>query len=522
MKIVNTEQMRRIDEITIRERGIAGIELMERAGREVAREVLERFSPAGVAIVAGKGNNGGDGFVAARHLHESGVHVALFLSDDPAMLKGDAKTAFDNMPSEIPVEVVGDAELSTDSDSKFAARLRDFEVVIDALFGTGIRGEVKGRAAKIIEAVNAAQNAVVSIDLPSGLSADGGPHVGPCVRAAVTITIGLPKIGLVTDPGIRTSGIISIADIGFPNDLLNDPAITTSLMELDDARALLPTRDPSGHKGTFGKTLIIAGSEGMTGAAVLASRAASRSGVGLVYAAYPRPLGAILETLLIEPVKVPLAGDSAHFIRGHLAEAMRAADGMDSMALGPGIGQRQETGEFVLEVIRKTNAPLVLDADALNILSAEADPTGVLKSRNAPTILTPHPAEAARLLKTTTEKIQADRLNAMLDFARESNAVILLKGAQSVVTSPSGERSINPTGNSGLAKGGSGDVLTGILAGLLAQGLSTWDAARLGVFLHGLAADHAARKLGIRAMLPSDVIKFLGDAFRAIERTENG
>ncbi|MBI3736308.1 NAD(P)H-hydrate dehydratase [Candidatus Sumerlaeota bacterium] len=518
MKVVTAEQMRRIDEVTIRERGIAGGELMERAGREVAREILERFSPQSAAIVAGKGNNGGDGFIAARHLHESGVHTVVYALFPPDQFSTDARRAFDTISQRVKIEFA--AGLEAESPRQILAdQLRDFDVVVDAILGTGTRGAVAGHLAGAIEAINASRVPVVAVDLPSGLAAEARQSGGPAVRAAVTITIGLPKLGLVVDPGMRSCGIVSVADIGFPRDLLDDPSISVQLTGLEDAAGLLPRRDPAGHKGTFGKTMILAGSEGMTGAAVLAARAAARSGVGLVYAAYPRPLGTIMESHLVEPVKLPLTGETRWFESGHAKQALAGADGMQSVALGPGIGQRPETSRFVEEIIRGVKAPLVIDADGLNLIAAHPEGSGILRRRISPTILTPHPGEAARLLGLPVSEIESDRLGAMLSLASQLGIVIVLKGAQTIVTAPDGRRFINPTGNSGLAKGGSGDVLTGLIAGLLGQGLSPLNAALLGVFVHGLAADRAALKQGVRAMIPGDIIETLGEAFIYLEKS---
>lgn len=507
MKVVNGAQMRRIDEITINERGVAGATLMDRAGKAVAREVMERFHPDSVAVVAGKGNNGGDGFVTARALQRMGVKSTVYLLFDPEEARGDALDAFKKLPPEVSVERVGEAQ-------ELREKLIQYDVVIDAILGTGVRGPVEGFLADAIHAINACKTSVISVDIPSGLTADGKQSGGPHVRATLTITIGLPKLGIALDPGMRSAGTVSIADIGFPSDLLEDPSITTNLLTLDAMAEALPARDPSGNKGTFGRILILGASEGMTGAAILSARAAVRSGAGLIYSAYPRPLGAILEAQLIEPVKRPLAGTQRWFTGAHAKAALAEAEKVQAVALGPGIGQRAPTAEFVSAIVRGVRAPMVIDADGLNLLGAN---TKLLKTRPGPTIITPHPAEAARLLKVPVQKIQENRLTAFIDFSFQNNVYVVLKGSQTVITAPDGQRYINPTGNSGLAKGGSGDVLTGLIAGLLAQGCAPLTAAQLGVFLHGVAADRAAADIGVRALTPSDVIEYLGKAFLYVE-----
>lgn len=514
MKIVTPDQMRGIDNVSIHERGIPGAELMDRAGKAVAREVVDRFAPESVAVLAGKGNNGGDGFVAARTLHRMGVKTAVFLLADPADYRGDAQAAFSKMPDEIETVRVEAAH-------DLREKLIQYDVVLDGILGTGLRGPVEGFLGEAIEAVNSCQTNVVAIDVPSGLICDGtGDAEAPesaassCVRAQLTITIGLPKVGLVVEPGIRQAGLVTIADIGFPSDLLEDPAITLNLLTEATIAAQLPERNPAGHKGTFGRVLVLGGSEGMTGAAILAARAAVRSGAGLVYSAYPESLGTIMETNLIEPVKRPLRGSALHFEESMAEAALEMASEVDAVALGPGIGRDPSTARFVQAMIERVAAPMVIDADALNLLSGNLD---WLRSRPGPTVLTPHPGEAARLLQTSTDAIQASRLTAFTEFAETYGVVTVLKGAQSVVTSPEGQRYLNPTGNSGLAKGGSGDVLTGLIGGLLAQGCSATAAAQIGVFLHGVAADRAADKIGVRAMAPSDLIDYLGEAFRYVE-----
>jgi NAD(P)H-hydrate epimerase len=369
--------------------------------------------------------------------------------------------------------------------------------------------------------MNSAHVPLVAVDIPSGLPAEPLSRemlaARPVVRASRTVTIGRPKVGMFVGAGVACTGSVSVEEIGFPLDLLEAPHIAVNLMTLDEARALLPPRDPAGHKGTFGKVLLTAGSVGMTGAAVLAARAAMRSGAGLVYSAYPEPLSAIMESHLIEPVKLPLPGAAPWFTGAQAAEVLALAAGMQAVGIGPGLGQRPETAEFVRAVVCGVRAPLVIDADGLNLLSGMLE---VLADRPGETILTPHPGEAARLLGLPdAAAVEADRLGAFVEFTRRHRCVVVLKGAQTVLTTPDGARWVNPTGGSGLAKGGSGDVLTGLLTALLGQGLPAAAAARLGVFVHGMAGDQAAQELTARAMVAGDVIEIgLPRAFKALER----
>ncbi|MCE5229613.1 NAD(P)H-hydrate dehydratase [bacterium] len=511
MKLLTAEQMRRVDEITIRERGVPGSVLMDRAGKAVAREALERFRPDSVAIVTGKGNNAGDGFVVARELAAAGVSVSLYMLAPASELGGDALGAYNDMTGGMTLR-------EQPSAGDLRAALPHHDLVIDAIFGTGTRGGVSGPWADAIEAINASGTRVLSIDIPSGLPCEPpAPEStwGPAVRADLTVTIGRPKLSMAVEPGITHTGRVVVADIGFPSELLDDPAVTTNLITIEEARAMLPPRPADGHKGTFGSVLILAGSEGMTGAAVMASIAAARSGAGLVYVGYPSPLGTVMEGRLLEPVKRPLGGAQPWFGPDHVEAAIKAAEDVDAVAIGPGIGHREQTAEFLTAVMNRINKPLVLDASALTIL---ADRIDLLGGRPAPTILTPHPVEAARLLGKSVGEIQSSRLDSFLEFCARWKCIVALKGAQTVIADPQGQRWVNHSGNTGLAKGGSGDVLTGLIAGLIAQSMPPLDASRLGVFVHGYTADLLAERMSVRAMLASDLIAALGEAWLRLER----
>ena len=512
MKVVTPEQMRRIDETTIRERGIPGAVLMDRAGKAVAREAMERFEPDSVIVVTGKGNNAGDGFVVARELHRHGIPVTLCMLRPAGEISG---TALD-MLNQVPAEV---RRLDQPGPAVLREELTRHDLAVDAIFGTGLSGSPRAPWDEYIQAINACRMNVLAVDIPSGLPGEGpagGGQSGPWVRATMTVTMGLPKLAMVMDPGVRATGRVVVADIGFPRDLLEDEAIQTNLMTMEQAERLLPNRQPGGHKGTFGRVMLLAGSEGMTGSAVLAAKAAARSGAGLIYSAYPHVLGTIMESHLIEPVKIPLAGEEGWLTGAQAGAVIEAAETMQALAIGPGIGRRPETGRLLSEVVARVKAPLVIDADGLNLLAENLE---ALAGRPGPTVLTPHPGEAARLLGYSIDEVENNRLDAMAELSKRYGAVVVLKGAQTVTTEPNGQRTLNPTGNSGLAKGGSGDVLTGLITGLLAQGCAPGEAARLGVFLHGMAADVAAEKNSPRGMLPSDVIEALGTAFQRLERS---
>jgi hydroxyethylthiazole kinase-like uncharacterized protein yjeF len=508
MKFVSAEEMREIDRISIQERGIPSLTLMERAGEAVASLIIERISPRSAAVVTGKGNNAGDGFVVARLLHQEGVRTKVFMLGEPQSLTGDALHNFDRLPEKIEKETIEEARV-------LSAQLGEFDCTVDAILGTGVKGGIEGLFAECIGAMNHSAKAIVAVDIPSGLSADESYFDGTCVHADYTVTFGLPKIGMVIHPGVEFVGDLHVADLGFPKDLLENPALTHNLITARTISEQLPPRPLDSNKRTFGYVLIIAGSVGMTGAAILAAQAAGRSGAGLIYVATPASLNPILEVRLTEAVTIPLAcGDGLHLDELSLDGAREWIARVDVVALGPGIGQHSSTKRFVQTLLAEIDLPLILDADGINALTELPQQ---LKQRRAPTLLTPHPGEMSRLIKSTPQEVQRSRIQTARSFAREHNVVLVLKGARTLIAEPSGQIFVNPTGNTGLAKGGSGDVLTGLIAGFAAQGLPLRDAAVCGVYLHGVAGDLAAAEIGARAMIPSDVITYISKAFRSLE-----
>jgi len=509
MKVVTAEQMREIDRVTIGQRGVPGAQLMERAGQAVTDDICERFEPDSAAVVAGKGNNAGDGFVVARLLTQRNVRVSVFLLANPEELHGDAKTMYEALPEQLQQVRIEDV-------SRLREALKDFDLIVDAILGTGVQGPVHGLFGEAIEAINASRLPVLSVDIPSGLPTGGGPVEGPVVRAAHTVTMGLPKLGMLVHPGVEYTGTVTVAGLDFPEDLLNSPDISIHLLTEGMIREYLPPRPTDGHKGTFGSLLIVGGSQGMTGAIVLASRAAMRSGVGLVYCAMAEALQPQVAARLAEELTIPIPsrdGQSLDLLS--LATIAQHAVRMKAVALGPGIGRAEGTERMVRKLVEELQVPMVIDADALNALGGHLD---VLYARQAPTILTPHPGEMSRLTSLTVRQVQADRIGTARQLATDFKVIVVLKGAQTIVADPDGTIYINPTGNTGLAKGGSGDVLTGLTAGLLAQGCLPLRSALCGVFLHGLAADLAADTIPPRAMIATDVIEHLPKAFQTIAK----
>ena len=489
IRLATSDEMRRADRRATERHGVPSLVLMENAGRgavDVIERVLGPVDGRRVAVVAGKGQNGGDGFVVARHLAARGALVSVWLAARGGEVGGDAATNLSTLErSGLPLtEVTDRPALET-----LGRMLGEADLVVDALLGTGVRGPATGTVADAIEAVNAGGRPVCALDLPSGLSAEHGERLGPTVHATLTVTFGLPKIGLYLPAGLAHRGQVELADLGVPRAWLEE-GLLTGLLEASDIQALLPPRPVDTHKGRFGHLLVVAGSLGKSGAAVLACRGALRVGTGLVTCATGLSQQPIVASHLVEAMTEALPETGAQTVSAKARERiLDLALRMDALALGPGLGLDPETQGLVRELARDVERPVVLDADALTAL-VDALPT--LRHARGPRLLTPHPGEAARLLGRTVAEVQATRVESARRLAGESGATVALKGAYTVVASPGGEAVLNPTGNSGMATGGTGDVLTGVAGGLLAQGLPPESALRAAVYLHGLAGDLVA------------------------------
>ncbi|MDI3480966.1 MAG: ADP-dependent NAD(P)H-hydrate dehydratase / NAD(P)H-hydrate epimerase [Tepidanaerobacteraceae bacterium] len=519
VKVVSPEVMREMDRKAMEDMGVPGAVLMENAGREVAiavKRICERMAAekrifkheAKIAIFCGKGNNGGDGFVAARHLANMGFKPEVFLVAAAEEIKGDAAANYRiilNM--NIPVHPVRD-----EKHLEIARILaKSSAAVVDAIFGTGLKGEVQGVSRKVIELINELEVPVVSVDIPSGISGRTGKVLGAAVKAEETVTMALPKLGLVIYPGAAYAGRISVADIGMPFQIIRQASAEAEVLENNAIRNFFVPYPPDAHKGTFGRVFILAGSLGFTGAAALAGLAAIRSGAGLVTVGVPESLNDILEVKLTEAMTLPLPETPE---RGlcitALEKALEFSARCDAVALGPGLSQQEETAEFVRQFVKQCPVPMVIDADGLNVLAKKP------AAFNAPAVITPHPGEMARLLGTTADEVQQDRLKAVREAARRFGCTALLKGARTLIASSEGRLFINPTGNPGMATGGSGDVLCGMIAAFLARGMSPDQAAAAGVYIHGLAGDIAAEREGQLSMTAGDIIKYLPDAFKRL------
>ena len=516
MKLATADQMRELDRLTIEEAKIPGLLLMENAGGGAARLIIERFGAEiedGVAIFCGPGNNGGDGFVIGRHLFNNGFDVNLYLLGPRNALKGDART--NRQIAENIGLPITEIKKSADLD-KIAAVLERTGLVVDALFGTGLARAIEGLAAEIIELINTVDLPVVAVDIPSGLSADTGRPLGPVVAADFTATFGLAKVGQFLYPGADYCGEVEVVDISIPASVMDKVEIPTRLISPADVAPFFLPREPEAHKGHFGHALVIAGSTGMSGAAIMTANAALKSGAGLVTAAVPQPLLPIMEASLIEVMKAGLSADTdGRFSAAALEPALKLIKGKKAVALGPGIGLTENVSKFVALLVKKCPTSMVIDADGLNALAGNIDALAQAASK---IVLTPHPGEMARLLEIDSQDVQQNRIGCAADLARRIQQVVVLKGARTVVAAPDGRIWINPTGNPGMASGGMGDVLTGMIVGFMAQSLDPVDAAVCGVFLHGLAGDVARQKTGEHALTATDVLEALPSVLRLMEK----
>jgi hydroxyethylthiazole kinase-like uncharacterized protein yjeF len=516
VRVTSAAEMQALDRLAIETYGIPGVVLMENAGAQVVRLLWQEYPHLGtlrVAVFCGRGNNGGDGFVIARYLHNAGVAVTVFIIGTPDGIQGDARQHLEIMRrSGVNPQIIDTGEVA----EALRSQLGGFDILVDALLGTGLKAKVEGLFQPIIAALNAAGRPIVAVDIPSGLSADVGALLGEHVHADLTVTMALPKRGLLLYPAAERVGRLVVVDIGFPAAVREHASVHCHVLDPHSIAAHLAARPPDTHKGSYGHLLVVAGGLGKTGAGVLASLAALRAGAGLVSYAVPQSLNGAMEAKLTEVMTIPLAEAEAGVLGAAAApQIMRWLEGKAALILGPGLGTHPETVQCVQEVLRQARLPVVLDADGLNALALDSAGRGRLQ---APLVLTPHPGELARLRGETTATVQADRLATARETAQTYHAVVVLKGAHTIIAEPNGAMHVNLTGNSGMATAGSGDVLAGVIGALLGQGHTPGEAACIGVHVHGLSGDLAARALGARSLVAGDLIEHLPQAFQHIER----
>jgi NAD(P)H-hydrate epimerase len=503
MYIVTSGEMREIDKATI-DSGIPGRILMENAGRGAVQVLLNRFPDAGskrIGILTGRGNNGGDGFVMARHLSQKGIDVIVYLLSEASAVKGDALANLELLYRfGIPAVEIPDRK-AFEANKNF---MRNRDMWVDAIFGTGLNSDIKGYISDIIMFINSLQKPVVAVDIPSGINSDTGQICGEAVKSSVTVTFGYAKAGHYIYPGAEYSGRVETVDIGIPPIIAGKIAPKQYLLDDRTVSSYLKPRAGDSHKGTAGHLFIVAGSPGKTGAAAMTAMAAMRSGAGLVTVGVPKSLNPAIEPMILEAMTCPLPENTEGFLSELSFDAIiHNLVGKKCLAIGPGLGTDSSTKKLVTKLLRSSHLPVILDADALNLLAGE---TRLLKKLGIPVILTPHPGEMSRLTGKKISEIQEGRIACAREFAVEFNLHLVLKGAGTVIAHPDGSLFINPTGNSGMASGGMGDILTGIIAGFVAQGYPAEEAARIAVYLHGTAGDRLAESMGPFGFLASDIL----------------
>ena len=514
MYLVTASEMQQMDRQTIDSFGVPGRVLMENAGLGATRVLSDQFDDIinkKVGIIAGPGNNGGDGFVIARYLAQKGSDVSVYLFAESARVKGDAAANLKLLfPLNVPVVEMPDEQ----SFLAHKTQMLHKEIWVDALLGTGLKSDVKGYFKKIIEFINDLNKPVFSVDIPSGLNSDTGQVCGACIRAQATATFAFAKTGHILFPGSEHTGYLETIDIGIPDHIAKSIRPKQHLLTPERIRMAFKPRSPDAHKGTTGHVLVVAGSVGKTGAAAMTAMSAMRAGAGLVTLAIPESLNPVLETHVLEAMTYPLPETENGMIgESSFNKIMDLLFGKKSLAIGPGLGETAETKKLVHRIIMESPVPTVIDADGLNNIAGN---TELLKKSKAPLILTPHPGEMARLMGSTTSSVQKDRITCTREFAKKFNVHIVLKGVKTIIAHPKGDIFINPTGNPGMASGGMGDILTGIIAGLVAQGYPPETAAHTGVYLHGAAADMLAEKIGPFGYLSTEVMNAIPGQIKLI------
>jgi len=507
MIFMSREQIRHYDEVAINDYGIDGIVLMENAGRGASKIILDDYGTKlnKVSIVAGTGNNGGDGFVVARHLSNNEIPVKVFVIGEKEKIKGDAKKNFEIiLKMGIPVVEIK----SKDDVQILSSSLSQSSLIIDALFGTGLDREISGFFREVIEIMNSAGVDIVSLDMPSGLDANTGLPLGICVKAKKTITFAFLKRGILVYPGAEYCGEVSVVDIGAPLEVVKKTGFDGKTIEGVDLRRWIKPREKNSHKGTYGHVLIIAGSRGKSGAAVLSARGALRCGSGLVTIAVRKEI--LSEMEVIKPVESMLEPYEPQ----EPESMLKPIEGKSAIALGPGCGTDENMEKILDAVISKCKVPLIIDADGLTLLSRNP---GKIKGVGFPVILTPHPGEMSRITGMTTGEIQKNRIEVARKFASENGVYLVLKGARTVIAVPDGNVFINMTGNPGMASGGMGDVLTGMITSFCGQGFSPLQSACLAVYIHGKAGDFVYEENGQMGILANQIIEKVPEVFNYLK-----
>ena len=510
MKACFASEMRGVDKAASEIGGIPSIVLMENAAMACVEELKNDFanlSEKSVAVFCGKGNNGGDGFAIARHLYNMGIDVAVYLVCGNEF-KGDAKINFDIIKRmNINIDVISDIE-----DLKYIVRS------YDAIFGTGISGTVRGISYDVISEINDNAKYIMAVDVPSGINSDSGEICGVCIKADKTVTFAAYKVGMLMFPAADYVGKAAVKNISIPDYIIDGQNLKINVIDDKFVRSNFPKRENNSQKGDYGKVLVIAGSAGMTGAAYLSSQTAVTTGSGLVTLAVPSSLNGAMEAKTTEVMTVPLSDKNGRISAGAIDEILKRVDKADTVLIGPGLGRCDDVSEVVESVLEYSKVPVIIDADGIN---AVAENMKALSSCTCPVIFTPHTVEMSRLTGLEREYIEDNRLVTAKEFAEENGVTLILKGHHTIVTGQDGEQYINITGNSGLATGGSGDVLAGTVASLVSRGINETVASAMAVYIHGLAGDIAKDKYGIESVTASKVMECIPCALRQILQVEN-
>ena len=505
--------MRAVDKAASEIGGIPSIVLMENAAIACVNELKKDFGELTgkrIAVFCGKGNNGGDGFAIARHLHNMDAEVSVYLVCGNEF-KGDAKINFDIIKKmNVNIDVVSDTE-----NLKYIIRSND--IIIDAIYGTGIHGTVGGISYDVINEINENSKYTMAVDVPSGINSDSGEICGICIRADKTVTFAAYKVGMLMFPAADYTGKVTVADISIPDYILEGQSININVTDEEFVRANFPVRENNSQKGDYGKVLVIAGSVGMTGAAYLSSQSAVTAGSGLVTLAIPAGLNGAMEAKTTEVMTLPVEDINGHISSDAAEKILERTDMADAVLIGPGLGRSSDAARVLKSVLSHSKVPVIIDADGINAASRDMD---ILSDCTCPVIFTPHAVEMSRLTGLDRDYIEENRLVASKEFAEEYGVTVILKGHHTIVTASDGEQYINITGNPGLATGGSGDVLAGITASLAARGINETAAAAMAVYIHGKAGDIAKDKYGMESVTASLVMESIPDALRQILQVE--
>lgn len=508
MYLTNSKTIKELDRQAVEDWNIPSSVLMENAGRsavEIIREQIDEL-PESAVVIAGKGNNGGDGLVIARRLIDSGVRVKTYVVGDRESLSEQTTRNLG-----ILERMTNEAFFTEPNGDQLLADLNSNPpLIIDAIFGIGISGALRGDYPELISQINNSESMVVAVDIPSGLPGDTGDPEGGAVKADITATMGLVKIGTLLPAAFKYVGKQFVASVDYPRVMKEDHEAIWRLLEDTYVRDLLPSRDVAAHKGEFGRLLVVGGSTAMTGAPMLAAKSGLRSGAGLVYLAVPEGLSEIFSTNLIEGLNISLPDKDGKLVEGSLIKLKEQTEGKDAIAIGPGVGRHKATSELVRNYLTQLSIPAVVDADAI---LAYRDHQGDLESLSE-VVLTPHPGELGQLIGLTPAEVDKNRFDIVPELARKFGITLVLKGVPTVISSPSGRTSVASCPNSGLAKGGSGDILTGLIGGFMAQGLKPYEAAQLGTWLHCRVGEEGTKEYGSDYLQPGDLIDFISPVLK--------